>query len=172
MGGLIFLGCATPGPRPYYHRNSGDYGPWELPATFSLTRPAGVVAAGIAETDRLREVAESYLGVRYRFGGQSRKGMDCSGFVRQVFKQAMDIDLPHHSAAMARHGEAVDRSDLRPGDIVLFKDFFYITHSGIYMGDGWFIHSQTSRGVVYTRLDAPYFGSHFAEARRVYLSNS
>jgi cell wall-associated NlpC family hydrolase len=74
--------------------------------------------------------------------------------------------LPRSSAAMARYGKDVDREDLQPGDLVFFKTL-RINHVGIYMGDGYFIHSQSGIGVTYTRLDAPYFASHYAEAKRV-----
>jgi cell wall-associated NlpC family hydrolase len=153
-------------PRPYYHRKSGGYlTPDGRNASMSVS-PKDLTASGDV-SGRLRKVADSYLGVRYRFGGQSRSGMDCSGFVRQVFAEAFQIKLPHNSSAMAGHGESVSKSDLRPGDILLFKNMFFIDHSGIYMGQGWFIHSQSGQGVVYTRLDAAYFSSHYAGARRV-----
>ncbi|HAO99795.1 MAG TPA: peptidase P60 [Fibrobacteres bacterium] len=115
----------------------------------------------------LRKVAESYLGVSYVFGGQSRNGMDCSGFVRQVYKEAKGIELPHNAAAISHYGRAVSKSDLEPGDIVFFKGLFFIEHTGIYMGNGYFIHSQSGVGVNYTQLDSPYFAAHFAGAKRV-----
>ena len=115
----------------------------------------------------MRKVAESYLGVPYLFGGQSRDGMDCSGFVRQVFNEALGVQLPHNASAMAHFGREVSKNDLRPGDILFFKGLLFIEHAGIYMGSGYFIHSQSGVGVNYTRLDAPYFTAHFAGAKRV-----
>ena len=163
---LFLVGCAVPGPRPFYSRKSGD---WVTPGASTgstAKRPSGLSSPG-GEAERLRRIGEAYLGVPYRFGGQSRSGMDCSGFVRQVFSEAVGVKLPHNSAAMWNHGESVSRSDLRPGDILFFKGWFVIDHSAIYMGDNWFLHSQSGVGVCYTRLDAPYFKSHYAGARRV-----
>ena len=162
---LALAACAPPGPRPAYSRESGtwvsfqndDYSEDKAPA--ELHRPRG------SETD-LRRVAESYLKVPYRYGGKSRKGMDCSGFVQQVFEEAFKVRLPRSSAAMARYGKEIDKSELQPGDLVFFKRI-RIDHVGIYMGDGYFIHSQSGLGVTYTKLDAYYFSSHYAEAKRV-----
>jgi cell wall-associated NlpC family hydrolase len=120
--------------------------------------------------DGLRRAAEAYLGVPYRFSGQSRSGMDCSGFIRQVFAEVYGLDLPHSSAAIYGMGEPVPRSGLKAGDVEFFKSLGFIDHSGIYMGGGYFIHSATSVGVAYSALDAPYFGSHYAGARRLAAS--
>lgn len=119
------------------------------------------------ENSRLRKVAESYLGVPYHFGGQSRSGIDCSGFVRQVFSEAYGIDLPHNALAMSLQGNAVAKRDLKPGDLIFFKHFWIIDHTGIYMGNNYFIHSATSIGVAYSSLEAPYFVDHYAGARRI-----
>ncbi len=115
----------------------------------------------------MRKAAESYLGTPYRFGGESRGGIDCSGFVREVFHQALGMNLPHNAAAMSHYGREVSKSALRPGDLVFFRGFLFVDHVGIYMGDGYFMHSQTSVGVTYTRLDADYFDDHYAGAKRV-----
>jgi cell wall-associated NlpC family hydrolase len=161
-----FTACSVNQPRPFYSRKSGDYiTPDGRNASLNVS-PRDLRTPEGSPT-KLRKVAESYLGVRYRFGGQSRRGFDCSGFVRQVFQEAFGIPLPHHSASIAGHGVGVSKGDLKPGDVVLFKAFGFINHAGIYMGDNWFIHSQSGQGVVYTRLDAPYFGSHYAGARRI-----
>lgn len=153
-------------PRPFYKRNAGGYVVPDGRIASMEVPPQNLKAPHSDNLQRLRQVAESYLGVRYRYGGQSRSGMDCSGFVRQAYAEALGIALPHQSASIAGLGESVSRSDLEIGDVVLFKNLLFIDHSGIYMGQNWFIHSQSGQGVVYTRLDAPYFGSHYAGARR------
>jgi cell wall-associated NlpC family hydrolase len=84
-----------------------------------------------------------------------------------VFNEALGVQLPHNASAMANFGREVSKNDLRPGDILFFKGLLFIEHTGIYMGNGYFIHSQSGVGVNYTRLDAPYFTAHFAGAKRV-----
>ncbi len=165
---LVITACAPTGPRPYYSRDAGD---WISPGgrNYSVTPPDALPSAGSLphSLSRLRRVAESYLGVPYLFGGQSRSGMDCSGFVRQVYSEAEGVQLPHNAAAISRYGKEIAKSDLEPGDLLFFRGIFFIEHTGIYMGNGYFIHSQSGVGVNYTRLDAPYFASHLAGAKRV-----
>jgi cell wall-associated NlpC family hydrolase len=162
---FLITACAPPGPRPAYSRESGTWVSFQT-EDYSWTSPGEAGSPGAGSPSELRTVAESYLKTPYRYGGKTRKGMDCSGFVQQVFEEAYQMRLPRSSAAMARYGKDVDREDLQPGDLVFFKTL-RINHVGIYMGDGYFIHSQSGIGVTYTRLDAPYFASHYAEAKRV-----
>jgi cell wall-associated NlpC family hydrolase len=131
--------------------------------------PTAMVPADLkpAGSGKLRKVAESYLGVPYAFGGQSRSGMDCSGFIRQVFAEAHGLKLPHNSGSIFGMGRPVSKSELKPGDVVFFKSWGFIDHSGIYMGRNYFIHSASSVGVAYSALNAPYFGDHYAGARRL-----
>jgi cell wall-associated NlpC family hydrolase len=68
---------------------------------------------------------------------------------------------------MSHFGREVSKGDLEPGDLLFFKGLIFIDHTGIYMGNGYFIHCQSGVGVNYTRLDAPYFAAHFAGAKRV-----
>ena len=168
LAAALAFSCAPLGPRPYYSRSAGG---WVSTKgnDYSSTPPAAVAdrASFSASDSRLRQVAESYLGSPYRFGGQSRGGFDCSGYVRRVFQEAAGLSLPRNSAAMSGQGRETSKGSLKPGDLVFFKGFLFIDHVGIYMGGGYFIHSQTSVGVTYTKLDAPYFGSHYAGARRV-----
>ena len=116
------------------------------------------------------ERALSWLGVRYRFGGQDEtKGFDCAGFVRRVFS-TMTVDLPRTAAAQYRRGCIVQRDELQPGDLVFFKNTYKrgISHVGIYIGNGEFVHAASrKRSVVVDRLDTPYFSKRFAGGRRI-----
>ena len=172
IAAIIFLivACAPPGPRPYYSRDAGTWITSSIEKkSYTTTPPAAVTDSQSVYGSALqvRKVAESYLGVPYVFGGQSRDGMDCSGFVRQVFNEALGIQLPHNASAISNFGHDVAKEDLQPDDIIFFKGIFFIEHTGIYMGNGYFIHSQSGVGVNYTRLDNPYFTEHFACAKRV-----
>lgn len=123
--------------------------------------PSDLAAAIIA-------TAKKYIGTPYKWAGTTPKGFDCSGFVQYAFK-AHGISLPHNSRSMYSHGTAVAKSDLQPGDLV----FFYgtnknvINHVGIYIGNGEFIHSSSSYGVVITELDSTYYLNHYYGAKRV-----
>ena len=85
------------------------------------------------------ETASAYLGLPYVWGGaKPSTGMDCSGFVRYVFKQH-GVILPHYSGYQAEMGVPVDPADIQPGDLVAFG--WPVHHVGIYIGDGYFIHT-------------------------------
>lgn len=116
------------------------------------------------------ERALSWLGVRYRFGGQDeKKGFDCAGLVRRVFS-SLAIDLPRTASAQFRHGCVVPREELQPGDLVFFRNTYKrgISHVGIYIGGGEFVHAASRRrAVVVDKLDSPYFRTRFAGGRRV-----
>lgn len=170
FGLASLLAACGPLVRPYYNRNAGAY---VMPDPSQTPTPLvpSVLKVGASGNGGLRKAAEAYLGVPYRFGGQTRSGMDCSGFIRQVFADVYGLDLPHNSAALSKRGEAVKRSELEEGDLVFFANLGFVDHAGIYMGKGYFIHSATSVGVAYSALDAPYFGDHYAGARRLRPAN-
>ncbi len=116
----------------------------------------------------LRE-ADSWIGTRYRYGGNDRNGVDCSGFVSQVYSRALDIKLPRTSAQQSDFCTDISRGALQVGDLVFFSlnGGSKVGHVGIYVGDGNMIHASSSRGVVITPLSSPYFDSRFVGAGRV-----
>ena len=114
--------------------------------------------------------AYSFRGTRYVFGGTSRSGFDCSSFVRYILGRADGVDLPRTAEEQYYHGSAVSREDLRPGDLVFFKNTYRhgISHVGIYTGNGKFVHAANShKGVREDSLDTSYYSNHYAGARRV-----
>jgi cell wall-associated NlpC family hydrolase len=120
--------------------------------------------------NKLRKVVDSYLGVRYKTGGMSRRGFDCSGFVVTVFREASGARLPRSTRELKHVGREVSRRDARPGDLVFVKGgaFGSINHVGIYLGNGEFVHASSSKGIRYDRLDDEYYTKHFAMLRRVF----
>ena len=114
---------------------------------------------------RVAAVAKRYLGIPYRWGGESPgTGFDCSGFVMYVFSR-VGVSLPRVVSAQYRVGKAVSRSALRPGDIVFFDG---LGHDGIYIGGGRFVHSPNSGDVVkISSLREGWYHSRWVGARRV-----
>ena len=115
--------------------------------------------------------ARGYLGVPHCMGGTTAKCMDCSGLVFRVFA-ANGIVLPHSSEEQARFGRIIqDRTSLMPGDLVFFFRTYttsrVITHSGIWLGDGSFIHTSSSLGVTVTKLDEPYWKERYLFGTRI-----
>jgi cell wall-associated NlpC family hydrolase len=128
----------------------------------------GTAFAG-ATGDFIATEARANLGVKYGYGRSDAKRTDCAGLVRQVAAKA-GISLPRSSAAQFTAGRAIEAADLRPGDLVFFKNTYRhgISHVGIYVGEGEFVHAASRRGrVAVSRIDEPYFAKRYAGARRV-----
>ena len=120
--------------------------------------------------EQLVDQALDYLGVRYRSGGTSPEtGLDCSGLVLNVFRNAIGFDLPRTAAEMARMGDKIGRKDLKPGDLVFFNTMRRaFSHVGIYLGDGKFVHAPSSGGKVRVETIATgYWSKRFNGARRL-----
>ena len=124
-------------------------------------------------TDRAAQIAIealSLVGIRYRYGGNSpEQGLDCSGLVRYVFREAGGTDLPRTSQEMSRRGQPVDKQDLQPGDLVFFNTLNRaFSHVGIYLGNNQFIHAPSAgRNVRVENMDMNYWKARFNGARRV-----
>ena len=113
---------------------------------------------------------DNVVGTKYKYGGTSTAGFDCSGFVGHVFKK-MGYDLDRRSADIATQGSKVAKTDLMPGDLVFFdtngSNNGNVTHVGIYVGNGQFAHASTSKGVRYDDLDSSYYKTRYVTARRI-----
>lgn len=116
----------------------------------------------------LKTKAFGFLGTRYRFGGTSRNGLDCSAFVQKVFNE-MDVALPRTAREQFEKGELVTRGDMQKGDLVFFRTYAsFPSHVGIYLGGNRMIHaSSRDRRVVISSVDTPYYRSRFIGAKRV-----
>ncbi|MDR1662678.1 MAG: C40 family peptidase [Azoarcus sp.] len=118
-----------------------------------------------------REVSLYALGLidtGYRFGGKNPEaGLDCSGMVAYVFRQAAGLKLGGRAADIARRGRPIRRADLRPGDLVFFNTRNApFSHVGIYIGDDRFIHAPSSNGRVrIDKMSARYYAQRFSAAR-------
>ncbi|SIQ22233.1 Cell wall-associated hydrolase, NlpC family [Aromatoleum tolulyticum] len=124
---------------------------------------------GTAAQDLINQGME-YLGIRYRFGGNSPEtGLDCSGLVQNVFRNALGLNLPRAARDMARVGEKVGVRDLKPGDLVFFNTMRKaFSHVGIYVGDGRFLHAPSSGGEVrIDEMNQSYWAKRFNGARRM-----
>ncbi len=123
----------------------------------------------IAEDHDLVAEALKYLGVPYVFGGESPEtGFDCSAFTRHVFEKARQIFLPRSTDQQWQVGEDVDLADIQPGDVVFFSDTYRegISHNGIYVGDGQFIHASRSEQVTISYLSESYWQEKFTGVKR------
>lgn len=110
------------------------------------------------------------VGVRYRLGGNDEdSGLDCSGFVRLVFKDSIGASLPRTAREMSEVGQQIDTSQLKPGDLVFFNTMRRaFSHVGIYLGDNHFLHApRTGAEVRVENMDNSYWMKRYDGARRI-----
>lgn len=105
--------------------------------------------------------------VRYRTGGLSRNGIDCSGFVYLTFDSRFDINLPRSTNDQVRVGREVAQSNLTAGDLVFFRTSKVQRHVGIYLEDRKFLHASTEKGVMISSLDDHYWSRAYWKSMRV-----
>ena len=112
--------------------------------------------------------AKPWMGTPYLYGGNNTNGVDCSGFVQQIYIQVFNIKLPRTTEALYSAGTFVRGSWLKCADLVFFKNIRGrgVDHVGIYIGNNRFIHASSSRGVIISDLTSDYYLEHFASARR------
>ena len=153
---------AIAGLSGWIHGNSAGWGGGSYPSgTFTPLLTSSQQA--------ILNEAYRYMGVRYVWGGNDGRGIDCSGFVKNVFA-ACGYALPRTATEQMAYGIEVPYDQLQPADRLYFghkKNGNGVTHTGIYIGNGYFIHSSSSRhGVAVSRLTEPMFARIFVCARR------
>jgi len=115
------------------------------------------------------KTARQQVGVPYRYGGESPRGFDCSGLVHYAYARA-GIEVPRTTRELLRHARRVPLSKLRPGDVLFFRVAPpKISHVGLYIGDGRFVHAPSSgKEVSYASLNDYYWSRHVVSAGRFF----
>lgn len=144
---LLISGCQTPASR-------------EPDPSSRLGEPGEVRSA-------LIEQYQQWRGVPYRHGGQSRRGVDCSGFVQLTFRERFGLELPRDTQQQAHIGAPISGQRLQPGDLLFFNTGRWSKHVGIFIRDGQFLHASTSKGVIISDLNNPYWRKTYWQSRRL-----
>jgi hypothetical protein len=120
------------------------------------------------QENALLQKAFGFLGIKYRFGGSSYAGIDCSAFVKKVFA-SQNLPLPRTAREQSVLGKYVPLEELQEGDLLFFHTYAnFPSHVGIYIGNNLMIHASSVGGrVTISRMDTPYFNSRFLGARRI-----
>ncbi|QQX80241.1 C40 family peptidase [Shewanella sp. KX20019] len=120
-----------------------------------------------AVKNQLMQLHSEWKGTPYRFGGMSKRGVDCSGFVALGFNDKFGIKLPRTTDEQRSVGKSVSKSQLREGDLVFFKTGWSTRHVGIYIGNNQFLHASTSQGVMISSLNNSYWKQKYWLSRRL-----
>lgn len=131
--------------------------------------PNGRLSDSITVIAELNDQLNHWRGTPYRYGGLSRRGVDCSGFVYLTFRDRFNLQLPRSTRDQTDIGTRIDKDQLLPGDLVFFKTGRGENglHVGIYDSDNQFIHASTSQGVIRSSLENSYWQKAFWQARRI-----
>lgn len=115
----------------------------------------------------LLEKMDEWYGTRYRLGGTTKKGVDCSAFVQAVFLGAYAVSLPRTAREQYKTSRRISRTELQEGDLLFFNTTGGVSHVGIYLQNNKFIHASASKGVTISDLFDPYYLRRFVGAGRV-----
>lgn len=133
------------------------------------TRTADTGRSASASSDwvaRWEAEASSWQGVPHRWGGTTRRGIDCSALVQTLHRSVSGVRLPRTTRAQVRSGERVRKRDLQPGDLVFFR-LEKSRHVGVYLDRGRFVHASASQGVMISNLAESYWTRSYWTARRI-----
>ncbi|MDW7773561.1 MAG: NlpC/P60 family protein [Desulfobulbaceae bacterium] len=144
---------------------------WDSPRPAAI--PLAASGINLSDTRMVKSILYSHYNewksAKYRKGGMSIQGIDCSGFVHLTYRSKFGIDLPRSTDLQVKLGKKVVRSSLQAGDLVFFKTGFFQKHVGIFLENQKFMHVSTRNGVMISSLDEHYWSRKYWMAKRVYL---
>lgn len=110
---------------------------------------------------------EEWFGTRYRYGGATKKGIDCSALTGSLFMMVYGFAIPRTARQQYDASEHIGKEDLKEGDLVFFNTTGGVSHVGLYLSNNYFLHASSSQGVTIGNLDDSYFANRFIGAGRV-----
>jgi cell wall-associated NlpC family hydrolase len=116
--------------------------------------------------DELYDFYTQWEGVKYKLGGESKSGIDCSAFIRKAFEEKFDLEMPRTTTLQSEIGKEISKDELEVGDLVFFHTG-RSKHVGIYIENGKFMHASTKSGVTISDLDNSYFTKNYWKAQRI-----
>ncbi|MET0394906.1 MAG: C40 family peptidase [Chitinophagaceae bacterium] len=125
------------------------------------------VEVELLDNNALLAHIDDWYGTRYRLGGTTRSGIDCSAFVQAVYLSAFAVPLPRTAREQYQSSHIISATELREGDLVFFNTTGGISHVGIYLQNNKFIHASSSSGVIISDMYEPYYVRRFVGAGRV-----
>lgn len=139
----------------------------------TTTIPPATSAIDLSDIGKVKSVLYSHYNewksVKYREGGMSKRGIDCSGFVYLTYRSKFGIELPRSTTLQSSLGREIARNNLQAGDLVFFKTGLFQKHVGIYLENRRFLHVSTHNGVMISSMDEQYWSGNYWMAKRIYL---
>jgi probable lipoprotein NlpC len=147
-----------------------------------VVRPTSSIAdkysdiIGVNKSDiqngRLYTFVDQWIGTRYKFGGQDRDGIDCSGFAQLLEQQVYGINIPRSTSEQINAIKRKFEGDLTEGDLLFFDyDGKKFSHVGVYLQNGYYVHASSTKGVMITKLHDPYTYKYFSRCGSVSTAN-
>ncbi len=131
-----------------------------------INTEASTLTKSVSTAENIILEGKKYIGTKYKYGGMSPSGFDCSGFVVYTYKKITGKTLPRSSKGLYGSGTAVQKKNLQKGDILIFNTSGRgASHVAIYIGDNQFIHSA-NKGVRIDSLSSSYWGPKYMGAKR------
>lgn len=121
----------------------------------------------LLQDNLLLEHVDEWYGTRYRYGGTTKSGIDCSAFVQAVYLSAFALSLPRTAREQYRSSRIISATEVKTGDLVFFNTTGGISHVGIYLQNNKFVHASTSQGVTVSDMFDPYYLKRFIGIGRV-----
>ena len=130
------------------------------------------VAVNATSNLKLYKFIYEWVGTPYRFGGNTSKGIDCSAFTKAIYDKVFNTDIFRNSRDIFSMVNPLSKDELKEGDLVFFKiKSRSISHVGVYLGENRFAHASSSRGVVISNLNEPYYSRYFYKGGRILDAN-
>lgn len=166
---LIFLlGCTSQKDTTTEHNTSKTNPDHTYNASAAIKKYASLL--GVTESELGSEMLYAYIdgwmGVPYKWGGQSKQGVDCSGLVQAIYKEVYNISLERSAHGMVKQCQIIKKGELSEGDLVLFDISGQNSHVGLYLVNDHFVHASSSKGVIISKLSDSYYVKHWGRAAR------
>lgn len=127
---------------------------------------SGTTSDGVITKTLMLKHYSTWEGVRYKFGGTDKEGIDCSAFIQKIYRN-FDFHLPRTTREQIKIGKTIQKHELKFGDLVFFKTSKTSRHVGIYIGNQEFIHASTKFGVTTSSLENSYWIKRYEKSRRI-----
>ena len=123
--------------------------------------------ANHSDLDKLYPYHNRWHQTPYKLGGYGSQGIDCSAFVQRTYYDLFKMKIPRTTKSLANYGKKVSRTTIKTSDLVFFKTGYNTRHVGIYLHNGDFMHASSSKGVIISSINDPYWKKRYWMTRRV-----